>query len=757
MGESDVLDRVGRPRGTGRSAFDLYASKLHRPPIRPETIRRSSIIKHLLDGNPHPIVSVVAPPGYGKTTLLSQWAEVSGQAFAWVSVDRGDNDPKVLLTYVAEALDAVGPIDEAVFEALASPTSSVPGSVVPRLGSALWSMPVPVVLVLDDVHVLDNRECQAALSALANHVPDGSRLVLAGRTRPPLRIARLRAEGRILEIGPGDLSLTRDDAASLLRDAGIALGDADVAELHRRTEGWPAGLYLAALYLRAGGSVGRAAVSFGGDDRLVSEYMEEEFLARISQRQRAFLTRTAVLERMCGPLCEAVLDLPRAGAILEDLSRSNLLLVPLDRRGEWFRYHHLFRDMLLADLARLEPGLIPVLRRRAASWCMGNGVPEEALEYSIAAQDVGTTADLIEKLCVPTYYQGRRTTPQRWFQWLEERDGIEGRPMTAVLAAFIYALLGQPVQAQRWAEAVDRWQHGDTDPKTRPEDPAAEAWAAFVRAFLCRDGAEQMRADADEAVHRFAVQNIVQPGPLVWQGLARLVCGDPDGADESFRDAVSVGEQAGAHEARAIALCERSLLAMARNQWDQAEILANQALAVVRESRLDEPVVCPVLARVALHRGDAPAVRQQLVAAQRLRPTLTHAMPVLAVQIRIELARVHLALADLAGARTLMQEIDEMLRRRPGLGTLVGEARVLRDRLASERGASDPGASALTAAELRLLPLLSTHLSFPEIASELFLSRNTIKSQVLSIYRKLGTSSRSQAVARARTLGLLEG
>jgi LuxR family maltose regulon positive regulatory protein len=328
------------------------------------------------------------------------------------------------------------------------------------------------------VHLLDNRECLAALSALADHVPGGSRLVLAGRARPPLRIARLRAEGRILEIGPGDLSLTRDEAASLLREAGAALSDDDVTELHRRTEGWPAGLYLAALYLREGGSVDRAAASFGGDDQLVSEYVESEFLDRISPRQREFLARTSVLERMCGPLCETVLDLPGAGAVLADVSRSNLLVVPLDRRGEWYRYHHLFRDMLLAELARLEPGLASVLRCRAASWCLRNGLAEEALEYSIAAEDVGTAADLIEKLCVPTYYQGRRTTPQRWLQWLEDHGGMEGRPTVAALAAFIYTLLGRPVEALRWAEAVDRWQYGDA---ARPEDPAAEAWAAFAR------------------------------------------------------------------------------------------------------------------------------------------------------------------------------------------------------------------------------------------------------------------------------------
>ena len=174
-----------------------------------------------------------------------------------------------------------------------------------------------------------------------------------------------------------------------------------MAELHDRTEGWPAGLYLAALYLREGGPLVSAAVSFGGDDRLVSEYMESEFLSRISRRQRAFLTRTAVLERMCGPLCDAVLDVAGSAAILADLAGSNVLLVPLDRRGEWYRYHHLFRDMLLAELRRREPALMPVLRRRAAGWCLDNGLPEAALEYSMAAADVDGAARLVGQLAVP--------------------------------------------------------------------------------------------------------------------------------------------------------------------------------------------------------------------------------------------------------------------------------------------------------------------------------------------------------------------
>jgi LuxR family transcriptional regulator, maltose regulon positive regulatory protein len=737
---------------------DITVSKLLRPQVRPGTVCRSSLVERLANGDAHRIVSVVAPAGYGKTTLLSQWAERSGRTFAWVSLEEPDNDPKILLAYVAEALDAVEPIGRRVFDALASPGSSVPGSVVPRLGRAFSSMTSPVVLVLDDVHVLRNRECRAALSALADHVPEGSQLVLAGRAEPPLRIPRLRAEGRILEIGPGHLSLTREEASSLLANAGVGLGEDEVAELHNRTEGWPVGLYLAALYLREGGLLGSAAVSFSGDDRFVSDYVESEFLARISRRQRAFLTRTAILQRISGPLCEAVLDMPGSAATLEELARSNMLLVPLDRRGEWYRYHHLFRDMLVAKLHRREPDLMPVLRRRAARWCLRNDLPEEALEYSIAAGDVDTAARLVETLGVPTHRQGRLTTIQRWFRWLEDQGGIDGHPMVAVLAGLFFALTGRPVEADRWADVVDRWQYGDA---TQRDDPYAEAYAAILRALMCRRGIEQIRADADEAVRRCAAESIVTPAPTLYQGLARVLSGDLDGGDASFEDAVSAGEQAGAHETLAVTLCERSLVAMARHQWSRAEVLANQASAVLRRARIDEsyatPLVCAVQARGALHRGDGPAARQELVSAQRLRHLLTYAMPQLAVQARIELARVHLALADLEGARTLMREIDELLSRRPGLGNLTREAQALRARLSEERGTSIPGASSLTAAELRLLPLLTTHMSFPEIAEELSLSHHTVKSQAYSAYRKLGAASRSQAVARSRELMLLEG
>jgi len=758
MSDTDLRQLADRPPNVGRPAFELIAAKLLRPSVRPGTIRRPSLIERLARSDDRPIVSVVAPAGYGKTTLLAQWAQFTGQAFAWVSVDEKDNDPKVLLTYVADALDAVEPISERVFDALASPGSSVPGSVVPRLGSALAAMSSPVVLVLDDVHLLHDSECRAALSVLADHVPGGSRLVLAGRAEPPLRVARLRAEGKILEIGPGDLTLTHEEASALLRAAGVTLGEDEAAELHRRTEGWPAGLYLAALYLREGGTPGQAAAAFGGDDRFVSDYLESELLARLSEQQRAFLTRTAVLERMSGPLCEAVLQLPGAGAILAELARSNLLLVPLDRRGQWFRYHHLFRDMLLAELERLEPELISALRRRAADWCLRNGLHEEALEYSFAAGDVDTAARLVEQLWIPAYRQARITTLQRWIGWLDDRDGIEGRPVVAVQAALLANGTGRAAEAERWADAVDRWQ--DQNP-ARAYDPYTEGWAASLRAKMCRHGVEQMRADADDATRGWAAANFVSPAIVLLQGVARVLCGDLHGGDAFLQDAISMREIA--PDTLANALTQRSLVAMTRGEWDQAEALATEAAAVLRRAGIEDcyatPLVCAVRARIAMHAGDVPPAHRELVSAQRLRHLLTYAQPYLAVQARIEMTRVYLALSDATGARTLMREIDELLKRRPRLGTLVGEAQALRTQITRMLGfsAGVPGTSALTAAELRLLPMLPTHMSFAEIGAQLSVSPNTVKTHAVSIYRKLGADTRGQAVAQARELGLLEG
>jgi LuxR family maltose regulon positive regulatory protein len=330
--------------------------------------------------------------------------------------------------------------------------------------------------------------------------------------------------------------------------------------------------------------------------------------------------------------------------------------------------------------------------------------------------------------------------------------------MVTALAALIYAWMGRPADAERLADVLDGQLHRDG---ACPGDPLVAGWAALMRAFMCRCGVERMRADAEEAAQRFAAHGIVTPGPALLRGIARVLSGDLFASDAFLADAVSEAESTSAHEVLAAALSERSLLAMTHGEWSRAEDLAGQASTALREAGIEEsyvaPLVCAARARAAAHRGDVAAARRHLSTAQRLRPLLTYAIPHVAGQALIELTRVHLALADLAGARTLMREIDELLARRPDLGTLVGEAQTLRDRLSASPARSVPGASSLTAAELRVLPLLATHLSFQEIGAELFLSPHTVKSQAISIYRKLGATSRSQAVARSRQLALLEG
>ena len=278
----------------------------------------------------------------------------------------------------------------------------------------------------------------------------------------------------------------------------------------------------------------------------------------------------------------------------------------------------------------------------------------------------------MQSLGPPAYRPGRVATLQQWYQWLDERGGMAGHPAVAAQAALIAADTGRPAEAERWADMADRWQYQDA---ARADDPVAEAWAAVARAVLCRRGVKQMSADADEAVQKLAAANIVAPVAALYQGIARILSGDPDDGDAYLKDTVSVAEQVGAHEILALALGERSLLAMARDDWSQAEALAGQAGAALRRIGMEILFACAVQARAAMHWGDVPAVRQQLVSAQRLRSVLTYATPHLAVQARIELTRVHLALADLAGARTLMREIDELLKRRADLGTLVDEAR----------------------------------------------------------------------------------
>ena len=284
------------------------------------------------------MITVTAPPGYGKTALMAQWADRLGPRVAWLSCDDADNDLVVLLSALAIALDRIGPVDPAIFPALASSGAGV--TMVPRFVSAVASMRPPVTVLLDQAEAVTNRQCLNAIAEFALRLPPGWQLALASRTAVPLPTARLRTQGGLLEITADDRAMGPQEACELLRGAGAEADEASLADLLQRTEGWPTGLYIAALAMKSGNRQSAAGFTLTGDDIFMGDYLRSELLGQISEAEVSFLARTSVLDRMCGPLCDAILCEHGSRAVLEQLEARNLLVVPLDRRREWYRYHH---------------------------------------------------------------------------------------------------------------------------------------------------------------------------------------------------------------------------------------------------------------------------------------------------------------------------------------------------------------------------------------------------------------------------------
>jgi LuxR family maltose regulon positive regulatory protein len=736
-------------------SFPIVESKLTPAPTRPGLVPRARLLDWLEASAGTPVVAMSAPAGYGKTVLAAEWAKRDPRPFVWLSIDRHDNDPAVLLTYLAVGLDRVEPIDPTVFDTLASRGASISQRVLPRLGAALAAKALPVVLVLDDLHLLQDQEGRDAVAGLVDHLPQGSQLVALSREKPPLPVARWRAEGRLAELGPGELAMSPAEAGLLLAAARVELADAEVEELTRRTEGWPVALYLAALAHKAGGQPANAGFAFTGDDRFLADYLHAELLAQLPTERVAFLTRTAVLERLSGPLCDAVLETTGSAAVLASLERSNLLVVPLGRQRDWYRYHPLFRELLRGELERHEPELVGELTGRAARWCQDHGLVEAAIGYAMDAGNADLVARGVEQAAIGVYRSGRLATVQAWFDWFDGRELVQRHPAVAVLGAWVQALGGHAAAAERWADAAERGSYQGMLPDG---SASIEAWRALLRAKLCRHGVSQMRADAELALTLIAVGSLWRAPAQLLFGISHLLTGDLGVADRVLAEAVEVAQDSGATVAASVALAERAILAIGRQDWPAAETLVEQARSVVASAHLEECVTSLVLyaagARVAIHHGNLDQAEQDLARAQQLRPQATHALPYYAVQARVELTRAYLALADVAAAQGVLREVEDLLRWRPDLGTLPEQASQLRSQLDRARG-EVIGTAPLTTAELRVLPLLATHLSFREMGQQLYVSPHTVKTQAMSIYRKLGASSRGQAVQRVQEIGLL--
>jgi LuxR family maltose regulon positive regulatory protein len=559
----------------------------------------------------------------------------------------------------------------------------------------------------------------------------------------------------VVELGVNDLRLTDAQTGLLLRSTGIAVSDEDVRSVAKLTEGWPAGVYLAALATQTRRD-DRPVSAFRGSDQFVSEYIRVEHLSCLPEEDVEFMVRASVLRRMSGPLCDAVLHRSGSGAWLDRMSRSNLFVIPLTgKRPPTYRFHRLFKEALVAELRRSQPGLAERLAARASAWCEARGDTESAIEYAWAAGDRGRFASLLERFVLPLYYSGRLATIAGWLDRVDDAL-LEQHPALAAGGALVHGLEGHVDEAERWAAVAERAPHETTMPDGSP----VAAWTAMLRAAMCGSGVEAMRLDAEVAVSTLANESRWRPTALVLLGVAHLLAGDDAAADESLVRAHATATAGGATETAAFALAERSLLAGAAGDWGSAETFVVEARDALRDAHLEDystsALAYAASARAAEQHGNWSRARSDLERVDRLLPALSEAFPWLSVQVRLVAARALLGLSDLARAEALLAEIEEALAWGPCLGILRAQA----DELSRDLELRLPPASGawerLTPAERRLLPLLSTHLTFREIAAHLNVSRNTVKTQAICTYRKLGASSRSEAIQRAVELGLLE-
>jgi LuxR family transcriptional regulator, maltose regulon positive regulatory protein len=748
-GASDHAQRTPTVVALDESLLD---AKLSIPRSRPGLVSRAELIATARASGCR-VVGVTAPAGYGKSTLLAQWALAEDRPVAWVALDRFDDDPAALLTVLASAYARACRGDNDLIADMGGLGVSPLGRAAPRLASALRTSPVPFVLMLDDLHELRSPACHDVLGVVISGIPRGSQLVAASRAEQP-HLARLRVAGDAFEFQAGDLALDAAGAEQIFAEKHIRLTSEQAAAVTDRTEGWPAGLYLAAVITRDSDG---EELTVSGDDRYVADYLYRESLAQLPERTQRFLRRTAVLDQLCAPLAEAVLEESGAQEQLHGLEASSLFLIPLDRRREWYRYHALFREFLLGEQRRVEPDILTKLHLRAADWYESHGSPALGLEHLLNTQERARCVQLVTELTQPTYSAGQMSTVQRWFSTLGDST-VEEYPPLAVLAGWVAALTGQTAEAQRWAAIVDAASYDQ-----EPMDGTAsfDSARAMLRAIMCAKGPDQMMTDAGFAVAREPPWSVWRDTALCMLAEAHLLAGDIERAGALFTETSTVGVSLGNTDTIVDSEAELAVLALDRGRWTQAAKHLEPALAITDEHRMHDYATSVLAfagaARLAIHQGDLREADRQLTRAMRARPSVTFALPFLAVRGRLHIAKAYYAIGDHASARHLLREIDDVLLQRPALGTLVDEVSEFRRVMTSTAQLGAVGRSPLTPAELRVLPYLQTHLTIREIGGRLFVSRNTVSTEVSSIYRKFGVTSRSDAVRHATAIGLLGG
>ena len=743
--------------GSGALPDMPMETKLHAPSLRKEWVERRALIS-VLAGTAAKLVLIEAPAGFGKTTLAAQWRACASEErpFAWVSLDRGDDDPGRLWWYIVQALQRACPaldVNE-VLRALRAPIPDITGAVIPLLVHELDVLQAPVVLILDDYQLIKEPSRHEQIAFLLLHLPPSAEIALVTRTDPPLPLARMRAAGELVDIRMPELRLEPSEAAALVHNvSGLELAEADLALLLERTEGWPAGLYLAALSLRGHTSPSAFIRQFTGENRFIVDFLAEEVLSRQPPDIRQFLARTAVLDRFCAPLCNAVTGSANAADVIDVLERENLFLVPLDDNRQWYRYHHLFAQVLRGQLARTEPGIGPTLYERASAWHRLSGSTDEAIGYALAAGDTTGAVDLIARHWFAYVNAGRATTVRRWIRSLGD-DQIGAHALAAHSAAWVAALSGDRKSVQRWVPII---MAGDHDGPLPDGMRSLEFSAAMLSGAFGFDGIGAMRESAARAVE--LERDPMSPWYALAQtahGFSLFLSGEP-GAAEPLRKAIM--SEASIPLVRIMALSAASLVATDEGRIAQAAELANEAR---RRSDDDDLSHTPQdslthTAAGAVHalEGRFEAARTEFERALRSRGLWPGLSPWPTLETLLRLASLLLDTGDRPEAVALLDEAKNILTSLPdGAEAQLARLERLEQRVTTRQSRVVSLSDPLTEREAAVLRLLGGTLSLREIGLEMHLSQNTVKTHARAIYRKLGVGSRHAAVDKARETGV---
>jgi LuxR family transcriptional regulator, maltose regulon positive regulatory protein len=708
-------------------------------------------------------VSVIsAPTGYGKTTLLAHWHQVeeTNLPFAWVSLDEQDNDPIRLWRHIVEALRRVVPEGEDfgadVLLGMSAVGQRFVGITLPTLINELAELPQRVVLVLDDYQFVTEEDAHETVAFFVDHLPENVHLVISSRSDPSLPLGRLRATGEMNEIRAEQLAFSEEEAACLLNEKmGLDIVPDDLSVLLERTEGWPAGIYLASLSLQNKEDKHAFIESFRGSNRYIVGLLGEEVLAGLTEEVRQFLLMTSVLRAMTAPLCDAVTGREGSARLLRELARSNLFVVSLDEQGEWYRYHHLFSELLLYELKGSQPDLVPILHKRARVWLEGAGFFEGAIRQAIAATDYERVRMLIARHWYGNVVAGQAVMVQRWLASLPE-GMIPHDAALALVKAWICALGGEREESARFLALAESIPYEGPLPDGTT---SVESGVAILRATFGYGGVQSMV----EVARRAAV--LESGGGSPWAALVRFalgsglyLSGEASQARKPLEEALVLTED-GQRLVRMVTLSFLSFVATDEGHLEKAESRAREAVALVERLRPygvpQTSVATIALGRALAERGKLEEAEKELESGLSARRRLPGLSPWPTLIGLLALAPVRAERGDRAGGRAALAEARTILEAYPDAGIfpelLERQERKLRARKPREGQLNEE----LTESELDVLRLLGGDLSTRQMAQSLYVAPSTVRTQVKSIYRKLGVSSRGQAVEEAHARWLI--